>query len=93
MGDIDVAIEVYHQALGIKSDDTFTVEMLNRALQESLELSETQFSTTKSDLHDNTSAFETVSNGHVSIKLRYQKTSNRDCSHETDDSCVDMNTD
>lgn len=34
-GDIDGAIESYHQALSIKTDDTFSGEMLNRALHES----------------------------------------------------------
>jgi len=35
MGDIDGAIESYHQALSMKPDDTFSGEMLNRALHES----------------------------------------------------------
>ena len=34
MGDIDGAIEAYHQALSLLPDDTFSNEMLNRALRE-----------------------------------------------------------
>lgn len=37
LGDVDSAIECYHQALGMKPDDTFSGEMLNRALHESFE--------------------------------------------------------
>ena len=37
MGDLDGAVELYHQALSRKPDDPFSSEMLNRALQESLE--------------------------------------------------------
>merc|ERR1712073_20305 len=33
--DIDGAIQYYHQALGIKPEDTFSTEMLHRALNES----------------------------------------------------------
>lgn len=36
-GDIDGAIESYHQALSRKPDDTFASEMLNRALQDQLD--------------------------------------------------------
>lgn len=36
-GDLDGAIDVYHQALSRKPDDPFSSEMLNRALQESLQ--------------------------------------------------------
>ena len=32
-GRIDAAIELYHQALSLKSDDTFTSEMLTEALR------------------------------------------------------------
>lgn len=35
-GDIDGAIELYHQALSRKPDDPLSTEMLNRALKESL---------------------------------------------------------
>lgn len=35
-GDIDGAIEMYHQALSRKPDDSLSTEMLNRALKESL---------------------------------------------------------
>jgi Tetratricopeptide repeat. len=37
-GDIDGAIESYHQALSRKPDDPFATEMLNRAMQEALDL-------------------------------------------------------
>ena len=37
-GDLDGAIESYHQALSRKPDDPFASEMLNRAMRESLEL-------------------------------------------------------
>ena len=33
-GDLDVAISYFHQALSIKADDSFSTEMLNRALKE-----------------------------------------------------------
>jgi len=33
-GNLDSAIDAYHQALGIKPDDSFTTEMLNRALND-----------------------------------------------------------
>lgn len=39
MGDLDRAIEYYHQALGCKSDDPFSTEMLHRALEEALSTS------------------------------------------------------
>lgn len=35
-GSLDVAIEYYHRALGLKPDDTFSSEMLSRALQDAL---------------------------------------------------------
>jgi len=35
LGDVDAAIESYHQALGMDPDDAFSGEMLHRALQES----------------------------------------------------------
>ena len=35
-GNIDGAIESYHRALSMKPDDTFSGEMLNRALHEAL---------------------------------------------------------
>jgi hypothetical protein len=35
-GDVDGAIELYHQALGRKPDDPLCSEMLNRALKEAL---------------------------------------------------------
>ena len=34
MGDVDGAIEAYHQALSISADDSFSNEMLNRALRD-----------------------------------------------------------
>ena len=37
-GDLDGAIEAYHQALSRKPDDPFATEMLNRAMMESLDL-------------------------------------------------------
>jgi anaphase-promoting complex subunit 6 len=37
MGDLDAALESYHQALASKVDDAFGAEMLNRALQEALD--------------------------------------------------------
>ena len=37
MGDIDGAIESYHQALSRKLDDPFSSEMLNRALHEAVD--------------------------------------------------------
>jgi anaphase-promoting complex subunit 6 len=37
-GDLDGAIEAYHQALSRKPDDPFASEMLNRAMMESLDL-------------------------------------------------------
>ncbi len=37
-GDLDGAIESYHQALSRKPDDPFAGEMLNRAMRETLEL-------------------------------------------------------
>lgn len=36
MGNLDEAIQSYHQALGCKPEDPFSTEMLNKALQESL---------------------------------------------------------
>jgi len=36
MGDLDEAIDLYHQALGCKPDDPFASEMLSKALQEAL---------------------------------------------------------
>ena len=36
MGDLDEAIDFYHQALSCKPDDPFSLEMLNKALQEAL---------------------------------------------------------
>ena len=36
-GDLDQAIELYHQSLSIKPDDTFTCEMLSEALKDTLE--------------------------------------------------------
>ena len=35
-GDLDEAIERYHQALGLKSEDTFATTMLSKALKESV---------------------------------------------------------
>lgn len=37
VGDIEGAIEYYHQALSRKPDDPFSSEMLNRALEEAIE--------------------------------------------------------
>jgi len=37
-GDIELAIELYHQSLSLKPDDTFTSEMLTEALKDALEL-------------------------------------------------------
>jgi len=37
-GDLDAAIELYHQSLSLKPDDTFTCEMLTEALKDTLEL-------------------------------------------------------
>ena len=37
-GDLDAAIELYHQSLSLKPDDTFTCEMLSEALKDTLEL-------------------------------------------------------
>jgi len=37
-GDLNAAIELYHQALSRKADDTFTCEMLSEALQDALNL-------------------------------------------------------
>lgn len=39
MGDLDEAIDFYHQALSCKPDDPFSSEMLNKALQEALSTS------------------------------------------------------
>ena len=36
MGDLDGAIDYYHQSLSRKPDDPFSTEMLNRALQDAL---------------------------------------------------------
>ena len=36
MGNLDEAIDLYHQALSCKPDDPFASEMLNKALQEAL---------------------------------------------------------
>lgn len=36
MGDLDGAIDYYHQSLSRKPDDPFSSEMLNRALQDAL---------------------------------------------------------
>lgn len=55
MGDIDGAIESYHQSLSIKPDDAFTNEMLNRALQESL-MNPITFSVTEERAAVNTTA-------------------------------------
>ena len=37
-GNLDAAIELYHQSLSLKPDDTFTCEMLSAALRDTLEL-------------------------------------------------------
>lgn len=37
MGNVDGAIESYHQALGIKPDDSFSGEMLDRALEDAFD--------------------------------------------------------
>ena len=37
-GDLDAAIELYHQSLSLKPDDTFTCEMLSEALKDTLDL-------------------------------------------------------
>ena len=34
---VNLAIELYHQALSLKPDDTFTSEMLSQALRDALE--------------------------------------------------------
>jgi len=39
-GDLNAAIELYHQSLSLKSDDTFTCEMLTEALKDALEQAE-----------------------------------------------------
>lgn len=39
VGDLDTAIDLYHQALSCKPDDPFCSEMLNKALQEALSTS------------------------------------------------------
>ena len=36
-GDVDAAIELYHQSLSLKPDDSFTCEMLSEALKDSIE--------------------------------------------------------
>lgn len=36
MGNLDEAIDSYHQALGCKPEDPFSTEMLNKALSEAL---------------------------------------------------------
>ncbi|KAL1529343.1 hypothetical protein AB1Y20_000297 [Prymnesium parvum] len=36
-GDLHIAIQLYHQSLSIKPDDTFTCEMLSEALKDSLD--------------------------------------------------------
>lgn len=38
-GDIEQAIEYYHKALGLKYEDSFTAEMLSKALQQQFEQS------------------------------------------------------
>ena len=37
-GDLDAAIELYHQSLSLKADDTFTCEMLSEALKDTLDV-------------------------------------------------------
>eukprot|EP00325_Prymnesiales_sp_UTEX-LB-985_P008131 CAMPEP_0174710430 /NCGR_PEP_ID=MMETSP1094-20130205/12069_1 /TAXON_ID=156173 /ORGANISM="Chrysochromulina brevifilum, Strain UTEX LB 985" /LENGTH=330 /DNA_ID=CAMNT_0015909239 /DNA_START=12 /DNA_END=1004 /DNA_ORIENTATION=+ len=37
-GELDAAIELYHQSLSLKPDDTFTCEMLSEALKDALDL-------------------------------------------------------
>jgi anaphase-promoting complex subunit 6 len=37
-GDLDAAIELYHQSLSLKPDDTFTCEMLSEALKDTLDV-------------------------------------------------------
>ena len=37
-GDLDTAIELYHQSLSLKPDDTFTCEMLSEALKDTLDV-------------------------------------------------------
>lgn len=39
-GDLDGAIELYHQSLSLKPDDTFTCEMLSRALEDTLDMTD-----------------------------------------------------
>ena len=36
-GDVDLAIELYHQSLSLKPDDTFTSEMLTQALKDTID--------------------------------------------------------
>ena len=39
-GDLDGAIELYHQSLSLKPDDTFTCEMLTEALRDTLDVTD-----------------------------------------------------
>ena len=39
-GDLDAAIELYHQSLSLKPDDTFTCEMLSEALKDTLDFND-----------------------------------------------------
>jgi hypothetical protein len=90
MGDVSGAIEVYHKALGIKSDDTFTVEMLNRALQEFLESSEFNNILINDEAKGKSSPSNSLAAGFSAMKTRSQKTTSLESSFETDESCIEM---
>jgi tetratricopeptide (TPR) repeat protein len=51
MGNVDTAINYYHQALSCKPDDAFSTEMLNRALEEALTINTLTNATNLSHYH------------------------------------------
>lgn len=90
MGDINGAIEVYHKSLGIKSDDTFTVEMLNRALQEFLESSEISYVPINEETTGKSSPSNSLAAGFSAMQTRPTNITSLELSFETDESCVEM---
>jgi len=90
MGDVSGAIELYHKALSMKPDDTFTVEMLNRALQEFLDSSEIYNVQLSDEVYGKASPCNSLAAGFSAMRTRSQKSASLDSSFDTDDSCVEM---
>jgi tetratricopeptide (TPR) repeat protein len=104
MGDVDTAINYYHQALSCKPDDAFSTEMLNRALEEALTINTLTNATNLSHYHHHPSASLATASGAVAqsqlfmspaapLGLSTSSISRKDdsmMSEETESSDVDM---